>query len=615
MSNLNKKINDITQRIIKRSVKTRGAYLAAVQSQFRGGPRRVRLTEGNLAHASAGCPLHDKSQILGASWPNIGIITAYNDMLSAHQPFGKYPDIIKTAARKAGAVAQVAGGVPAMCDGVTQGQDGMELSLLSRDVIAMSAAVGLSHDTFDAAIHLGVCDKIVPGLVIGALRFGWIPAIFAPAGPMPSGLPNKEKARIRQLFAEGKVDRATLLKAESESYHSPGTCTFYGTANTNQMLMEIMGLQLPGSSFINPGTPMRDAMTALTTARAAAITAMGDSFTPAAYVIDEKAIVNGLAGLMATGGSTNLTIHMMAMARAAGIIINWDDLSDMSHAVPLISRIYPNGLADVNHFHAAGGMPYLISELLSEGMLHDDVTTVAGEDGLAAYTQEPVLDGEAITYKDGPKTSGDPEVITTVKTPFRVDGGLSLLSGNLGRGICKISAVRRAHQTVTAPAIVFDDQNDLVTAFKAGELERDFIAVIRFQGPAANGMPELHKLTPILGVLQDRGFNVALVTDGRMSGASGKVPSAIHMCPEALHGGPLAKLKDGDIITLDTPAGTISVDIAQDALDARKPARAPKRQNLPALGMNMFGNMRAVISSAEKGASVLSLMPGEMEEN
>lgn len=606
-------LNDITQRIIKRSAKTRSAYLDAVRSQYRDGARRVRLTEGNLAHASAACPVHDKSQLFGATWPNLGIVTAYNDMLSAHQPFEDYPEIIRKAARKAGATAQVAGGTPAMCDGVTQGQDGMELSLFSRDVIAMSTAVALSHDMFDAAIYLGVCDKIVPGLAIGALRFGWIPAIFAPAGPMPSGLPNKEKARVRQLFAEGKVDRKALLKAESESYHSAGTCTFYGTANSNQMLMEIMGLQLPGSSFINPGTPMREAMTIATTQRAAAITNLGNDFTPIADVIDEKAIVNGMAGLMATGGSTNLAIHIVAIARAAGIIINWDDLSDISHAVPLICKIYPNGYADVNHFHAAGGMSYLTAELLSAGLLHDDVKTVAGAGGLSRYAQEPKLESSAIAYQDGPKSSGDNEILTRVEAPFRKDGGLSLLKGNLGRGIIKISAVRRVHHIVEAPAMVFEDQNELMEAFQQGRCDKDMVAVVRFQGPAANGMPELHKLTPPLGVLQDRGFKVALVTDGRMSGASGKVPAAIHVGPEALKGGMLARVQDGDMIRLDATKGTLELLVSDQELASRAPAPAPKRANLAALGMNMFGLLRAGVNSAEQGASILGEMPGHGE--
>ncbi|WP_017932193.1 phosphogluconate dehydratase [Robiginitomaculum antarcticum] len=605
---INATLKDVTARIIKRSTQTRAAYLAAVESQMREGPRRMRLTEGNLAHASAACPLHDKTQLFGAKWPNIGIITAYNDMLSAHQPFEKYPEIIRKAARKSGAVAQVAGGVPAMCDGVTQGQDGMELSLFSRDVIAMSAAVGLSHDMFDAALYLGVCDKIVPGLIMAALRFGWVPAVFIPAGPMPSGLPNSEKARIRQEFAQGKVGRAALLKAEAESYHSPGTCTFYGTANSNQMLMEIMGLQLPGSSFINPNTPLRDAMTEAGVARAAQITSMGNEYTPPAYVVDEKAIVNGMAGLMATGGSTNLAIHIIAIARAAGIIINWDDLSDISKAVPLICKIYPNGLADVNHFHAAGGMGYLIAEMLSSGLLHDDVKTIAGEGGIARYTQEPVLDGDSMVYRAAPSQSLDPEILSHVDKPFRHDGGLSLIKGNLGRAVSKVSAVSAEHQKVSAPAMVFDNQNALMEAFKAGQCERDFIAVIRFQGPAANGMPELHKLTPVLGALQDKGFQIALVTDGRMSGASGKVPSAIHMCPEALHGGPIGRVRDGDMMHLDCEAGTLHVDVAPAEFEARPLAEAPKYRSRAALGMNMFGAMRRVVSSAEEGATILGTL-------
>ncbi len=605
---LNPTLADVTARIIKRSAQTRKSYLDAVESQMRDGARRVRLTEGNLAHASAACPVHDKTQLFGASWPNIGIITAYNDMLSAHQPFEHYPEIIRKAARKAGAVAQVAGGVPAMCDGVTQGQDGMELSLFSRDVIAMSAAVGLSHDMFDAALYLGVCDKIVPGLIMAALRFGWIPAVFIPAGPMTSGLPNSEKARIRQEFAQGKVGRDVLLKAEAESYHSAGTCTFYGTANSNQMLMEIMGLQLPGSSFVNPNTPLRDALTEAGVARAAQITALGNDYTPPAYIVDEKAVVNGMAGLMATGGSTNLAIHIIAIARAAGILINWDDLSDISKAVPLICKIYPNGLADVNHFHAAGGMGYLITEMLSEGFLHDDVKTIAGEGGMARYTQEPVLDGDDMVYRDAPTQSLDQDILSHADKPFRADGGLSLIKGNIGRAVSKVSAVKSTHQKVSAPAMVFDDQNDLVEAFKAGKCEKDFIAIIRFQGPAANGMPELHKLTPILGTLQDKGFKVALVTDGRMSGASGKVPSAIHICPEALHGGPIGRVINGDMVHLDCAAGTLNVEVEASEFAARPLATAPQFRTRAALGMNMFAALRRVVSSAEEGATVLGTL-------
>ena len=605
---MNSTIEMVTERIKKRSAKSRKAYLAAVEANIRPGPRRKRLSEGNVAHASAACPLVEKTEILGAKWANIGIVTAYNDMLSAHQPFATYPDLIKHAARRNGATAQVAGGVPAMCDGVTQGQDGMELSLFSRDVIAYSAAIALSHDMFDAAIHLGVCDKIVPGLMIGALRYGYIPQIFAPAGPMPSGIPNPEKAKVRQLFAEGKVGRDELLKVEAASYHAPGTCTFYGTANSNQMLMEIMGMQLPGASFVHPNTPLRDAITAQTTRRAVQMTNLGGEFTPAGQVIDEKAIVNGLVGLMATGGSTNLTIHMAAIAAAAGIIINWNDFSDISHAVPLICRIYPNGSADVNHFHAAGGMAYLISQLIDAGLVHTDVTTVAGGNGLIEYTREPIknthAEADTVLFRDGPKESLNTEILTSVDNPFRPDGGLRLLEGNIGRSVMKVSAVKRENWLVEAPAIVIDDQNMLIEMHQAGQLEKDFVVVLRFQGPRANGMPELHKLTPILGALQDKGFKVAMVTDGRMSGASGKTPAAIHMHPEALAGGNIAKIKTGDIVRVDPETESVNVVSDPDWLD-RPLAEAPKATNLGALGMNMFAPMREQADNSEAGASVL----------
>ena len=605
---MNSTIQKVTERIIKRSAKSRAAYLKAVEANIRPGPRRKRLSEGNVAHATAACPVLEKTELLGAKWANIGIVTAYNDMLSAHQPFENYPDLIKHAARRNGATAQVAGGVPAMCDGVTQGQDGMELSLFSRDVIAYSAAIALSHDMFDAAIHLGVCDKIVPGLMIGALRYGYIPQIFAPAGPMPSGIPNPEKARVRQLFAEGKVGRDELLKVEAASYHAPGTCTFYGTANSNQMLMEIMGMQLPGASFVHPNTPLRDAITAQTTRRAVQMTNIGGEFTPAGHVIDEKAIVNGLVGLMATGGSTNLTIHMAAIAAAAGILINWDDFSDISSATPLICRIYPNGSADVNHFHAAGGMAYLINQLIDAGLVHKDVTTVAGGEGLVEYTREPVknahVEADTILFREGPKESLDTEILTSVDKPFRPDGGLRLLEGNIGRSVMKVSAVKRENWLVEAPAIVIDDQNILIEMHKAGELERDFVVVLRFQGPRANGMPELHKLTPIMGSLQDKGFKIAMVTDGRMSGASGKVPAAIHMHPEALAGGNIGKIETGDVVRVDPEAGTVNVVSDPNWLQ-RPLAEAPKVKNLDALGMNMFAPMRAQADNSEAGASVL----------
>jgi len=546
----------------------------------------------------------EKAQLLGAGWPNIGIITSYNDMLSAHAPYEHYPEIIRSAAREVHAIAQVAGGVPAMCDGVTQGQQGMELSLFSRDVIAMASAVGLSHDVYDAALHLGVCDKIVPGLVIAALRFGWIPSIFVPAGPMPSGLPNPEKLRIRQLYAEGKVGRDALLKAEAESYHAQGTCTFYGTANSNQMLMEIMGLHLPGASFVNPNTPLRDALTRAATRRALAITALGNEYTPAGHVIDEKAVVNGVVGLHATGGSTNHTLHLVAMARAAGIALTWEDIADLSEAVPLLARVYPNGLADVNHFHAAGGMGYLIGQLLDGGLAHEDVTTVWGG-GLSNYRQEPKLgDGGEIVWEKAATVSGNDKVLATVARPFQQTGGLKMLSGNLGRAVAKVSAVKEERHVIEAPAIVFHDQDEVQRAFKAGELERDFIAVLRFQGPRANGMPELHKLTPTLGVLQDRGFKIALVTDGRMSGASGKVPSAIHVTPEALDGGPIARVRDGDMVRLDAKAGTLEVLVDADAFAARHPAEADLSANDFGLGRELFATFRRVAGPADQGASV-----------
>jgi len=605
---MNSTIEKVTARIQKRSAESRKAYLAAVKANIRPGPRRKRLSEGNVAHATAACPVLEKTELLGAKWANVGIVTAYNDMLSAHQPFATYPDLIKHAARRNGATAQVAGGVPAMCDGVTQGQDGMELSLFSRDIIAYSTAIALSHDMFDSVIHLGVCDKIVPGLMIGALRYGYIPQIFAPAGPMPSGIPNPEKAKVRQLFAEGKVGRNELLKVEAASYHAPGTCTFYGTANSNQMLMEIMGMQLPGASFVHPNTPLRDAITAQTTRRAVQMTDIGGEFTPAGHIIDEKAIVNGLVGLMATGGSTNLTIHMAAIAAAAGIIINWDDFSDISHAVPLICRIYPNGVADVNHFHAAGGMAYLISQLIDAGLVHTDVTTVAGGEGLVEYTREPIknthAEADTVLFKEGPKESLDTEILTSVDKPFRPDGGLRLLEGNIGRSVMKVSAVKRDNWLVEAPAIVIDDQNTLIEMHKAGELERDFVVVLRFQGPRANGMPELHKLTPIMGSLQDKGFKIAMVTDGRMSGASGKVPAAIHMHPEALAGGNIAKIQNGDIVRVDPASETVNV-VSDPNWLSRPLADAPKVKNLDALGMNMFAPLRGQADNSEAGASVL----------
>lgn len=596
-------IEAITQRIRERSKPTRAAYLDRVEAAIAQEPHRAVLSCGNLAHGFAACGPLDKTRLSSERVPNIGIITSYNDMLSAHQPFETYPALIKQAASEAGGVAQVAGGVPAMCDGVTQGMPGMELSLFSRDIIAMSAAVGLSHNMFDAALFLGVCDKIVPGLLIAALTFGHLPAIFVPAGPMTSGLPNDEKARIRQLYAEGKVGRDELLAAESKSYHGPGTCTFYGTANSNQMLMEIMGLHTPGASFINPNTPLRDALTREATRRALEITALGNQFTPVGRMIDERSIVNGVVGLHATGGSTNHTIHLIAMAAAAGIKLTWQDISDLSDAVPLLARVYPNGLADVNHFHAAGGMGFLIRELLDAGYLHEDVKTVWGE-GLRAYTVEAHLaDDGSVARMRAAERSGDDKVLTTAAKPFQPTGGLKVLKGNIGAAIIKTSAVKPEKRIIEAPAIVFHSQEELNAAFKAGELDRDFVAVVRFQGPKANGMPELHRLTTVLGVLQDRGRTVALVTDGRMSGASGKVPAAIHVTPEALDGGMIGRIQNGDVIRLDAEAGTLEVKLGDGILASRPPVVADLSGNQFGMGRELFAGMRAMAARAEDGAA------------
>ncbi len=599
-----REIEAITARIAERSKPARQVYLERVEAAISAGPHRTVLSCGNLAHGFAACAPADKAALAADRVPNLAIITAYNDMLSAHQPFETFPALIREAAREAGGVAQVAGGVPAMCDGVTQGQPGMELSLFSRDVIAMSAAIGLSHNMFDAAVFLGVCDKIVPGLLIAALTFGHLPAVFIPAGPMTSGLPNDEKARIRQLYAEGKVGRAELLEAESKSYHGPGTCTFYGTANSNQMLMEIMGLHTPGASFVNPNTPLREALTKEAARRALAITAQGNEFTPVGRLFDERSVVNGVVGLHATGGSTNHTIHLIAMAAAAGIALTWQDISDLSDIVPLIARVYPNGLADVNHFHAAGGMGFLIRELLDAGYLHEDVKTIWGE-GLRPYAIEPGLGPDGgVTRRPAPERSGDDRVLATAQKPFQPTGGLKVLSGNLGRAIVKTSAVKPEKRVIEAPAIVFHDQEELSAAFKAGLLDRDFVAVVRFQGPKANGMPELHRLTTVLGVLQDRGYRVALVTDGRMSGASGKVPAAIHVTPEALDGGPIARIRDGDPIRLDAETGTLEVLVGEAELTARPLAAPDLSANGFGMGRELFAGFRALASRADMGAAV-----------
>ncbi len=596
-------IERVTARIAERSRPDRDAYLALIDAAAQRVPARRRLSCGNLAHAFAASG-DDKPRLREARVPNLGIVTAYNDMLSAHQPFEHYPALIRMAARNAGATAQVAGGVPAMCDGVTQGRAGMELSLFSRDAIALATAVALSHDAFDAAVLLGVCDKIVPGLLIGALRFGHLPVILIPAGPMPSGLPNREKARVRQLFAEGKATREQLLDAEAASYHAPGTCTFYGTANSNQMLMEVMGLHLPGTAFVNPNTPLRDALTVAAAERVCAITALGEHYTPLGRSVDEKAIVNAMVGLAATGGSTNHAIHLVAIARAAGIRIDWTDLDEVSRATPLLARIYPNGSADVNHFHAAGGLGFVIRELLDAGLLHPDIRCVHGGD-LRAQAREPYLDGTTLRWRDPPAASLDTDTVRPAAAPFDAEGGLRLLTGNLGRAIVKVSAVAPAHRTIQAPARVFDSQDALLAAFQAGTLNGDFVAVIRGQGPRANGMPELHKLTPTLSVLQNRGQRVALLTDGRMSGASGTVLAAIHVVPEAACGGAIGKLRDGDIVRIDAEAGTLDglVDAAAwKARDAIAPDPAPNRLGL---GRELFGLLRANAGSAEEGACAL----------
>lgn len=591
----------VTDRIRARSEQSRGQYLARMAQAVAKGPVRAHLSCGNQAHAYAAMGA-EKDALVNAKVANLGIVTAYNDMLSAHQPYERYPDLIRAAAAKAGVTVQVAGGVPAMCDGVTQGQPGMELSLFSRDVIALAAGVALSHNCFDAALYLGVCDKIVPGLVMAAATFGHIPAVFVPAGPMTSGLPNDEKSKVRNAWAEGRASREELMAAEMASYHGPGTCTFYGTANTNQMLMELMGLHLPGASFVNPGTPLRDALTTAAVERAAAITALGNDFRPAGEVLDERAYVNGIVGLMATGGSTNLVLHLPAMARASGVILDLQDFADLSEAVPLMAKVYPNGLADVNHFHAAGGLQFLIGQLLDAGLLHGDAKTVAG-DGLASYRQEPVLEGGRLAWRAGPSASLNDRIVRPAADPFAAQGGLKLLTGNLGRGVIKVSAVAPERHVIEAPARVFHSQDGVKAAFKAGEFTSDTVVVVRFQGPQANGMPELHSLTPTLSVLQDRGLKVALVTDGRMSGASGKVPAAIHVAPEAAAGGPLARLRDGDVVRLDAVAGTLTVH-APD-FDTRVPVVADLSANEHGIGRELFAAFRRHAGSADTGCALV----------
>ncbi len=596
---LNDTIARVTDRIRERSADRRATYLSTVARSAENGPRRAHLSCGNQAHAYAA--MDDKADMALTARPNIGIVTAYNDMLSAQQPYERYPDLIRRAAHRAGATAQVAGGVPAMCDGVTQGRAGMELSLFSRDVIAMAAGVAMSHDTFDSAVWLGICDKIVPGLVIAAATFGHVPAVFLPGGPMPSGLPNDEKARVREDFAAGRVGRDKLMEAEMASYHSPGTCTFYGTANSNQMLMEFMGLHLPGASFVNPNTPMREALTVAGVTRAAQITRLGNDYIPVSAILDERAFVNGMVGLMATGGSTNHVIHLPAMARAAGILIDLQDFHDLSQVTPLLARVYPNGLADVNHFHAAGGLGFLIGQLLSAGLLHEDVTTIAGE-GLGRYTTEPKLTDAGIEWVDGPGASLNDRIVRPAASPFAATGGLHMLAGNLGRAVIKVSAVKPELHVVEARARVFDDQNQVKAAFQAGEFTGDTVVVVRFQGPRANGMPELHSLTPTLSVLLDRGLRVALVTDGRMSGASGKVPAAIHATPEAAAGGPLARLRDGDLVRVDAVAGTL--DCLEPDFATRTPATYDPDPSAHGMGRELFEAFRANVGPADEGAGI-----------
>ncbi|KQW66020.1 phosphogluconate dehydratase [Phenylobacterium sp. Root77] len=592
----------VTARIVERSRQSRTDYLKRMEAARHDGPGRAKLSCANWAHAFAAEPDGVKQRMRNPTAPNIAIVSAYNDMLSAHQPLERFPAIIKAAAEEVGGTAQFAGGVPAMCDGVTQGRPGMELSLFSRDVIAMATGVALTHDAFDGALMLGVCDKIVPGLVIGALAFGHLPTIFVPAGPMTSGLSNAEKARVRGLFAEGKATRDELLDSEMKSYHGPGTCTFYGTANSNQMMMEMMGLHLPGSAFIHPNTPLRDALVAAAPKRAIEISHSSNAYTPMAAVVDEKAIVNAIAGLLATGGSTNHTLHIIAMARAAGVVVDWSDFDELSKVTPLLARVYPNGSEDVNAFHAAGGMAFVVRELLDAGLAHEDVVTVAGE-GLRHYQREPFLEDGKLVWREGTATSLNLDILRPASDPFQPEGGMRLLTGQLGRAVIKTSAVKDENLVVEAPAIVFEDQDDLLEAHKRGELNRDFIAVVRFQGPTANGMPELHSLTPVLGVLQDKGFKVALVTDGRMSGASGKVPAAIHVSPEAAHGGPLSQVREGDVIRLDAHAGTLEIKLDPAQFAARE--KLSVAQPGFGYGRELFGWMRRAAAPAEQGGGAL----------
>ena len=601
---MNSTIQRVTERIQKRSKASRSGYLARIRGAADNGPSRGSMSCSNLAHAMAAGSEIEKKALSGNTVPNIGIVSAYNEMLSAHQPFDTYPAVIKDAAAKQGAIAQFAGGVPAMCDGVTQGQDGMDLSLFSRDVIALSTAVALSHNMFDAAICLGICDKIVPGLVIGALSFGHVPVTFAPAGPMVSGLSNKEKAQVREEYAAGRIGRDELLAAESAAYHAPGTCTFYGTANSNQMLMEFMGLQLPGGSFVNPGTPLREQLTREAVNNILKTTNLGDNYIPVGEIVDEKAIVNAIVGLLATGGSTNHTIHLVAIAKAAGIVIDWEDFSELSKAVPALARVYPNGMADVNHFHAAGGLGFVIRQLLDAGLLHEDVQTILGP-GLRNFCREPFLKDGVLEWRDAPSESLDADIVRPASDPFDAEGGLRLVAGNVGRAIVKVSAVAPEHYSIKAPARVFSSQAAFTQAFNDGELETDFVAVLPGQGPRANGMPELHKLTPYLGVLQNRGFKVALLTDGRMSGASGKVLAAIQVTPESLAGGIIGKIRDGDMVTIDANSGAMVVD-AED-IETRPTPDADIANRQVGMGRELFTAFRERSEGAEQGAGIFTV--------
>ncbi len=603
---LNPRVKEVTERIERRSNASRSSYLKRLDAAMEPQPHRRLLGCANRAHGFAACGPGEKAVLRDGDGASLGIVTAYNDMLSAHQPYEHFPELIRAAAREAGGVAQVAGGVPAMCDGITQGQKGMELSLFSRDVIALGTAVALSHATFDAAVYLGICDKIVPGLLIGALAFGHLPGVFIPGGPMPSGLPNSEKNRVRQLYAEGKVSRQELLEAEAKSYHSPGTCTFYGTANTNQMLMEVMGVHIPGAAFINPHTPLRDALTRAAAKRAIAITNAGNAFTPLGRMLDERSFVNAIVALHATGGSTNHTLHLIVMAAAAGIVLTWDDFSELAEATPLLAHVYPNGKADVNYFQAAGGPGFVIRELLEGGLLHADAQTVFGR-GLSAYATEPKLDAEGnLRWVPAPEVSGDESVLRGMKNPFQLTGGLRVLDGVLGRAVIKTSAVAPERHVIEAPAKVFGDQEEVHAAFNAGALNRDVVVVVRFQGPKANGMPELHRLMPPLGVLQDRGYKVALVTDGRLSGASGKVPSALHVTPEAADGGAIAKIRDGDMIRVDGKTGRLEVLVPAEEFMAREPAVADLAPYRYGLGRELFAPFRKNVGTADTGATIFA---------